>query len=159
MSHQAPGWSGGRAARPADSSEVHSRIKPWSPRPETPAPPWRSCTGPPWIHPPSESDRGGVKRTRRMSTRRKRRGRSFYLPELSEPSAPTDEDRGGKVGNQNDTQIHFLTFNFREHSGKEHHVHWESLHLQGSLCQQTSGVPVREMKTNRKQITKSLKFL
>ena len=86
-SHRAPAWSEGTAARPAGSSEVHSTTELWSLRSETPAPPWRSCTGPSWSRRPAGTRRGGA-RTTPTRTRRKRRERSFCRPGPSEPSAP-----------------------------------------------------------------------
>lgn len=95
VSHQAPVWSEVKAATPTGSWEVHSRIKPWSLRSGTPAPPWKNCTVPSWSRQPYEKDRGWGRSTPR---RTRRREMSFYRPAPSEPSAPTQKERKqGKV--------------------------------------------------------------
>lgn len=93
VTHQAPVWSEGKAARPAGNSEFHSTITLCSLQPETPEPPWRSCTEPSWSRRPSERDwgpLGSTQRKKRMSTQR--RELSFYQSGTLEPSAPANQD-------------------------------------------------------------------
>ena len=56
----------GRAARPAGSPAARSRTGPDSPPPGTPARPWRSCTGPSWTRPASET--GPARRRTQLGT-------------------------------------------------------------------------------------------
>lgn len=94
VSHQAPVWCEGTAATPTGSSAAHSRSAPGSLHPETPAPPWKTSTGPSWSRRPAETSRGAARwreRRRRRRRKRKRRGESSSRP--SKPSAPAQTVR------------------------------------------------------------------